>query len=209
MSDSDQEIAFRFAVDRVNSDRTVLPNTRLTAQIERIPHQDSFYAAKQGNSQALVKRTSLAIHFLVVVQLIHRLAQADISCTTTARLFFFPLLAHGRPTWPILPLLIIMIITHAIQFNLPLRNEAAVKREAITRPSLVPMPVPVRVRPPRAAATARPAALFIRAPSIPSYSANAQLIGAAADPPVRSFASRVECAPIRVLRRSIDFFTAR
>ena len=106
-----------------------------------------------------------------------------------------------------------MIITHAIQFNLPLRNEAAVKREAITRPSLVPMPVPVRVRPPRAAATARPAArpaaLFIRAPSIPSYSANAQLIGAAADPPVRSFASRVECAPIRVLRRSIDFFTAR
>ena len=49
MSDSDQEIAFRFAVDRVNSDRTVLPNTRLTAQIERIPQQDSFYAAKQGN----------------------------------------------------------------------------------------------------------------------------------------------------------------
>ena len=29
---------------------------------------------------------------LVVVQLIHRLAQADISYTTTARLFFFPLL---------------------------------------------------------------------------------------------------------------------
>ena len=50
MSDSDQEIAFRFAVDRVNSDRTVLPNTRLTAQIERIPQQDSFYAAKQGNN---------------------------------------------------------------------------------------------------------------------------------------------------------------
>ena len=51
MSDSDQEIAFRFAVDRVNSDRTVLPNTRLTAQIERIPQQDSFYAAKQGNER--------------------------------------------------------------------------------------------------------------------------------------------------------------
>ena len=34
------------------------------------------------------------VHFLVVVQLIHRLTQADIrfSCTTTARLFFFPLL---------------------------------------------------------------------------------------------------------------------
>ena len=49
MSDSDQEIAFRFAVDRVNSDRTVLPDTRLTAQIERVPQHDSFYAAKQGN----------------------------------------------------------------------------------------------------------------------------------------------------------------
>ena len=29
----------------------------------------------------------------MVVQLILRLTQADISCTTTARLFFFPLLA--------------------------------------------------------------------------------------------------------------------
>ena len=29
---------------------------------------------------------------MVVVQLIHRLTQADISCTTTASLFFFPLL---------------------------------------------------------------------------------------------------------------------
>ena len=48
-------------------------------------------------------------HFLVGLQLIHRLTQADISCTTTARLFFFPLLAHyagglGRclPAWPAL-----------------------------------------------------------------------------------------------------------
>ena len=57
MSDSDQEIAFRFAVDRVNADRSVLPNTRLTAQIERIPPQDSFYAAKQGerDSQSVEK----------------------------------------------------------------------------------------------------------------------------------------------------------
>ena len=60
MSDSDQEIAFRFAVDRVNSDRTVLPNTRLTAQIERIPQQDSFYAAKQGNE----RRRSSGLQFI-------------------------------------------------------------------------------------------------------------------------------------------------
>ena len=39
------------------------------------------------------KRTSLAI-FVVVAQLIHRLAQADISCTTTARLFFIPPLVY-------------------------------------------------------------------------------------------------------------------
>ena len=34
--------------------------------------------------------------FLVVVQLIHRLRQADICCTTTAQLFFIPLLVHRR-----------------------------------------------------------------------------------------------------------------
>ena len=34
-------------------------------------------------------------NFLVVVQLIHRLTQADISCTTTPRLFFFPLLVNN------------------------------------------------------------------------------------------------------------------
>ena len=31
-------------------------------------------------------------NFLVVEQLIHKLTQADISCTITARLFFSPLL---------------------------------------------------------------------------------------------------------------------
>ena len=36
-------------------------------------------------------------HFVVVVQLIHRLMHADISCTITARLFFFPLL--GPESW--------------------------------------------------------------------------------------------------------------
>ena len=34
--------------------------------------------------------------FLVVVQRIHRLMQADISCTRTARLIFLPLLEHKR-----------------------------------------------------------------------------------------------------------------
>ena len=48
MTDTVQEIAFRYAVDRVNLDRDILPRSRLTAQIERIPQQDSFYASKQG-----------------------------------------------------------------------------------------------------------------------------------------------------------------
>ena len=38
-------------------------------------------------------------HFFVVVQLIHRLTQADISCTTTACLFFFTLLDYITPFW--------------------------------------------------------------------------------------------------------------
>ena len=50
MTDSIQEMAFRYAVDRVNRDHSVLAKTRLAAQIERIPPQDSFYAAKQGES---------------------------------------------------------------------------------------------------------------------------------------------------------------
>ncbi len=48
MTDTVQELAFRNAVDRVNADKDVLPRTRLVAQIERIPTDDSFYASKQG-----------------------------------------------------------------------------------------------------------------------------------------------------------------
>ena len=55
MSDTVQEIAFRYAVDRVNLDRDILPRSRLTAQIERIPQQDSFYASKQGKSLATIQ----------------------------------------------------------------------------------------------------------------------------------------------------------
>ena len=42
---------------------------------------------------------ALFVVVVVVVQLIHRLMQADISCTTTARLFFFPLLGHNGVAW--------------------------------------------------------------------------------------------------------------
>ncbi|XP_076267894.1 kainate-type ionotropic glutamate receptor subunit 1D [Rhynchophorus ferrugineus] len=46
-SDDKQEIAFRYAVEKINSDRTILPRSKLQAQIEKIPPQDSFHASKK------------------------------------------------------------------------------------------------------------------------------------------------------------------
>ena len=54
MTDTVQEIAFRYAVDKVNHDQKILPRTRLMAQIERIPPHDSFYASKQGKRTWLI-----------------------------------------------------------------------------------------------------------------------------------------------------------
>ena len=48
LSESKQEVAFRYAVARLNGNRKVLPNTVLSAQIEKIPPQDSFHASKRG-----------------------------------------------------------------------------------------------------------------------------------------------------------------
>ena len=48
------------------------------------------------------KTTGLTISLLVVVQLIHRLTQADISFTKTAPLFFFPLLGYDRPKFTLM-----------------------------------------------------------------------------------------------------------
>ena len=46
-TDVNQEIAFRYAVEKINSDRTILPRSRLSAQIEKISPQDSFHASKR------------------------------------------------------------------------------------------------------------------------------------------------------------------
>ena len=43
-----EEIAFKYAVDHINRNRELLPNSRVMAQIERIPSHDSFYASKRG-----------------------------------------------------------------------------------------------------------------------------------------------------------------
>lgn len=46
--DDSQELAFRYAVEKINRDKTILPRSKLTAQIERIPPNDSFHASKRG-----------------------------------------------------------------------------------------------------------------------------------------------------------------
>nr|CAD7453109.1 unnamed protein product [Timema tahoe] len=47
-ADDRQEVAFRYAVERINADRTILPRSRLSAQIEKISPQDSFHASKRA-----------------------------------------------------------------------------------------------------------------------------------------------------------------
>lgn len=46
-ADDNQEIAFRYAVEKINADRSILPRSRLSAQIEKISPQDSFHASKR------------------------------------------------------------------------------------------------------------------------------------------------------------------
>ena len=48
ISESKQEVAFRYAVERINSNRKILPKSLVSAQIEKIPPQDSFHASKRG-----------------------------------------------------------------------------------------------------------------------------------------------------------------
>ncbi|KAL2747624.1 hypothetical protein V1477_004316 [Vespula maculifrons] len=49
-SDDKQEVAFRYAVEKINANRDILPKSRLSAQIEQIKPQDSFHASKRGKS---------------------------------------------------------------------------------------------------------------------------------------------------------------
>lgn len=53
-TDDKQEIAFRYAIEKINSDRSILPRSKLQAQIEKIPPQDSFHASKKGMSVFLL-----------------------------------------------------------------------------------------------------------------------------------------------------------
>ena len=44
-----EELAFKFAVTSINRNRTLMPNTTLTYDIQRINLFDSFEASRRGN----------------------------------------------------------------------------------------------------------------------------------------------------------------
>ena len=48
--DSQVELAFKYAVYRINKDRNLLPNTTLIYDIQYIPAEDSFHATKKGKT---------------------------------------------------------------------------------------------------------------------------------------------------------------
>ena len=45
------ELAFRYAIERVNADSKILPFSRLVPRIERLEKADSFQASRKGNKQ--------------------------------------------------------------------------------------------------------------------------------------------------------------
>ncbi|KAI5733070.1 hypothetical protein M8J76_007348 [Diaphorina citri] len=45
--DSSMDFAFKYAVYRLNKDRTVLPNTTLVYDIQYVPRDDSFRTSKR------------------------------------------------------------------------------------------------------------------------------------------------------------------
>lgn len=47
--DGPSELAFKYAVYRINKDRTLLPNRTLVYDIQYVPKDDSFRASKKGN----------------------------------------------------------------------------------------------------------------------------------------------------------------
>lgn len=49
---SAEEQAFRFSANIINRNRTLLPNTTLTYDIQRIHFHDSFEATKKGENMA-------------------------------------------------------------------------------------------------------------------------------------------------------------
>lgn len=47
--DSSTELAFKYAVYKINKDKHLLPKTTLVYDIQYVPKDDSFHASKKGN----------------------------------------------------------------------------------------------------------------------------------------------------------------
>lgn len=55
----EQELVFRFAVDRINQDSSILSGSKLIAEVERINDKsDTFHADKKGNNYYWITFTS-------------------------------------------------------------------------------------------------------------------------------------------------------
>lgn len=52
--DSSAELAFKYAVYRLNRERTILPNTTLVYDIQYVPRDDSFRTSKKGSPPLLL-----------------------------------------------------------------------------------------------------------------------------------------------------------
>lgn len=58
-----EELAFKFAVTTINRNRTLMPNTTLTYDIQRINLFDSFEASRRGKAHLSINSDSQYFHF--------------------------------------------------------------------------------------------------------------------------------------------------
>lgn len=56
--DSSTELAFKYAVYRINKEKSILTNTTLVYDIQYVPKDDSFRSSKKGNLSARPKNTN-------------------------------------------------------------------------------------------------------------------------------------------------------
>jgi hypothetical protein len=64
--DSNAELAFKYAVYRINKDKHILPRTTLVYDIQYVPRDDSFHASKKGRTLDTV-----TLVLVVLVQTCH------------------------------------------------------------------------------------------------------------------------------------------
>lgn len=51
------ELAFKYAVHKINRDRVILPKTTLVYDIQYVPKDDSFHATKKGMNPCHMSKT--------------------------------------------------------------------------------------------------------------------------------------------------------